>query len=945
MLISGITHLLLPGVGIQDSLSLLLDILAPTLVVLDISNNDLSFLPETLARCNLLEELNISGNPVRSLPLWMGDLVGLRMLMVDGCRLQSIPLELSTLSNLHTMCARRNRLVCLPSWLCLLNQLETLRVDDNPFAKEWQPIVAPILQSTLVLAAVPPRTTSQKNAESLKPIAEDHTPTPPGIRKMRSTGALLDQGQPEKLAPIMHAFGVKPVSRDMQDTATSSTVVPPSSNRFRSLGAREGRRTASVFDDSEGKDKPGKWGFLRKMSVHRLKSDMPSGALAQSAALMPPPPNLVHAQSDVGPSGTSRQHVLPRSISTVPLKAEADEFGTQTQRSMPRSLGPSTGGLGAKRGKRRSFLPIDIAAPSINIAIPATSPFLPNSSIFESPVTTTRDDSNESIPRHDAPDSPPPTVSVSPPDPELESRYATGLESIKSYLRDLYDLSRLAIEPYGGFEVVGGDGSVHAMSTASDPISPSTRGSISEARRAGLQPSPEPLSRNASQESFAEMGSGKKFKDDKAKRARVIREIYDTERTYVRGLGELVAIYVKPASQNINPGKGPGETIVPAPERKVVFGGIESILSIHRDNLLPALERAAKPLLEGTDSDNGDFSVDIAHAVGEVFRTYIAYMKQYSTYINNFDNALSRMKTWTAPITRTWTAPTSGTTTPAFGSKANSPVSTAAIGVGLSAGLGAVAQNETVLSGSNMTTAQRKRVKTFLKRRREHPMHSQINLESYLLLPIQRVPRYKLLLEDLAMCTPPSNSPKDTLDDALNEIASLASLMNEEKRDADSRLRLFHWQQRISSRGPSPLVQPHRKLILDGALTLIRLVKKASSFVEVDNTVITDAEQTITASKIVVPVDYIAPEPMDRSIMLILCTDLLVLVQKQHAGDSWDGQVDLFNVLRMSTLREPASMVHGSILRVVDNKVGQLVYESDVLDRADEVVSLVDLLL
>lgn len=182
-----------------------------------------------------------------------------------------------------------------------------------------------------------------------------------------------------------------------------------------------------------------------------------------------------------------------------------------------------------------------------------------------------------------------------------------------------------------------------------------------------------------------------------------------------------------------------------------------------------------------------------------------------------------------------------------------------------------------------------------------------------------------LQLEDLAMCTPPRvDGPRDTLDDALNEIASLASLMNEEKRDADSRLRLFHWQQRISSRGPSPLVQPHRKLILDGALNLIRLVKKQSTFVEVDNfSAVGDGEHTIMPSKVVVPVEYIAPEPMDRAMMLILCTDLLVLVQQQQRGgaEGWEGQVDLFNVLRMATLREPASIVHGNVLRVVDNKV------------------------
>ena len=43
--------------------------------------------------------------------------------------------------------ARRNRFVSLPPWLCLLPRLENLRIDGNPFAKEWLMIVAPILST------------------------------------------------------------------------------------------------------------------------------------------------------------------------------------------------------------------------------------------------------------------------------------------------------------------------------------------------------------------------------------------------------------------------------------------------------------------------------------------------------------------------------------------------------------------------------------------------------------------------------------------------------------------------------------------------------------------------------------------------------------------------------------------------------------------------------
>jgi hypothetical protein len=173
------------------------------------------------------------------------------------------------------------------------------------------------------------------------------------------------------------------------------------------------------------------------------------------------------------------------------------------------------------------------------------------------------------------------------------------------------------------------------------------------------------------------------------------------------------------------------------------------------------------------------------------------------------------------------------------------------------------------------------------------------------------------------MCTPPrDDGPKDrdTLDDALHEISGLASLMNEEKREADSRLRLYHWQKRITGRGPSPLVQPHRKLILDGSLTLIRLVKKVSTFIEADHSIIKDGDSTITPNKMVVPVEYIVPEPMDRRMVMILCSDMMVLAQPRSSDDP-DCLIDLYNVLRMATVKEAATIVNGNIIRLVDHKV------------------------
>jgi ribosomal protein S15P/S13E len=131
----------------------------------------------------------------------------------------------------------------------------------------------------------------------------------------------------------------------------------------------------------------------------------------------------------------------------------------------------------------------------------------------------------------------------------------------------------------------------------------------------------------------------------------------------------------------------------------------------------------------------------------------------------------------------------------------------------------------------NLTTGQRKRIKAYLKRCRLNPRHKQLNLEGYLLLPVQRIPRYKMMvcnslsslfvltnscplhlqLEELLRSTPPTYEyMDDPLDRALAEIALLANNMNEGKRESESRRKLVQWQSKIRGKFPSPLVQPHR---------------------------------------------------------------------------------------------------------------------------------------
>lgn len=95
-------------------------------------------------------------------------------------------------------------------------------------------------------------------------------------------------------------------------------------------------------------------------------------------------------------------------------------------------------------------------------------------------------------------------------------------------------------------------------------------------------------------------------------------------------------IYIKPANATVTVLSGVGQskdTVVPLHERKIVFGGLESLFVFHQRSFLPALERAAAPIFVPNPNDDGQLSLDVARDVANSFVSHAAFMKMYSTYI------------------------------------------------------------------------------------------------------------------------------------------------------------------------------------------------------------------------------------------------------------------------------------------------------------------------
>ena len=553
--------------------------------------------------------------------------------------------------------------------------------------------------SNLLAVGSPPpeRPALNKRFASVGPASSLSRPTPNGSRPHLTRSLWDNIAEHEDGPSLSNQVSIAPnnPSSPFQKQGTQDT--------------HDGKYIAQARSIKEGKDKGSRWGFLKKMSMGKMRIDPPSqvpspqsrvgsvnrphtsagpsSSTSTSTATATPSSGVVTTSAS-SPERLSRSPQLDLRFSTsgildsvipnltVPLSPPKIE--RQTSGDVLKSPGvTSPGSLLVppsplpRAAKRRSFLPIDTPGTlSLNIPIPDTSAFVPGLTALNDvgevdgqPTTPSPIDNEQYLRREEE---------------RARESYMRALRSVMAYLKDMNDL---------GLSQQSNTTSMYGGTTDDTLVTRSRRPTIVEGPRevsmALSGPIAASMSDSAGQlrptESMAGLRSGsstqtlsvattdsngsseeRKFKDDKGKRAMVVREIVayvtylliqfnlltalvviSTERTYVKGLHELVDIYIKPACVPVNILSGVGsskDTVVPASERKVVFGGIEALFSFHKDSFLPALEVAAAPLMKSStelqvaDAD-GQLSLNVVKAVGSMFLKHAAFMKMYSSYI------------------------------------------------------------------------------------------------------------------------------------------------------------------------------------------------------------------------------------------------------------------------------------------------------------------------
>ncbi|KAJ1657924.1 hypothetical protein IWQ61_002743 [Dispira simplex] len=263
--------------------------------------------------------------------------------------------------------------------------------------------------------------------------------------------------------------------------------------------------------------------------------------------------------------------------------------------------------------------------------------------------------------------------------------------------------------------------------------------------------------------------------------------------------------------------------ILSSTEIKSIFSNVDSLLMLHRDHLLPELEQCVQQQDE---------------RLGNVFLRNSAFIRIYSVYVNNFDNATELLTD---------------------------------------------------------LEKQRKKFTKFLALARRHSDHNQLNLLGYLLLPVQRVPRYKLLLEQLLETTPRDHPDYPDLVRALEEVRDRADEINEKKRDQERNVKVIQIANQIRGSQRIQLIQPHRRFIRRGTLYLQAQVTSTRNFRK--------HPLGIKVNQVGMPFEF------------YLFNDLMLQCSK---SDSPHGQ-HLLNVLKLDTKVYPAQVLpDGATLRVVD---------------------------
>ncbi|XP_033646095.1 rho guanine nucleotide exchange factor 39-like [Asterias rubens] len=114
----------------------------------------------------------------------------------------------------------------------------------------------------------------------------------------------------------------------------------------------------------------------------------------------------------------------------------------------------------------------------------------------------------------------------------------------------------------------------------------------------------------------------------------------------------------------------------------------------------------------------------------------------------------------------------------------------------------------------------------FLREQESKPECTSLSLHALLITPIQRIPRYKLLLEELLNNTPENHEEYNKLKEATARMTKVTYGINEYIREHENFQKMLLIQNSLTGSGTKRILAPGRRFIREG--TLMKVNKKGS---------------------------------------------------------------------------------------------------------------------
>ena len=242
-------------------------------------------------------------------------------------------------------------------------------------------------------------------------------------------------------------------------------------------------------------------------------------------------------------------------------------------------------------------------------------------------------------------------------------------------------------------------------------------------------PSPSPSSPSPSSD------PDDKLSKDRVRRVRIINEIVETEKTYVFQLLSIIQLYIKPI-QAMNES---GKPLISEISFREIFSTVELLFNMHAQ-FLQKLEKALltkHPSTPPPNNNNNNNNNEIQHLedeikIGDVFLGLVDCLRMYRNYISNYDKSIDALS----------------------------------------------------------TSLENPKFKLYLDTQQLSDPDGQ-PLSAMLITPIQRIPRYSLLLQDLIKHMQEDHPDFKNVNNALQGVLAVANYLNHERGKTEAVNKVF----------------------------------------------------------------------------------------------------------------------------------------------------------